>query len=158
MQLETFLLSAPACFAITWRSGLRLLVAVVLTRMSGARESSDVQLLSTGIVFLLLSAGFMRWQSPQSLIDCALMIALGVQIYLAQLCLFEACRFAPASLVGPMEYSCVIWACLFGFLIFSELPAPHILLGGVLVIVSGVALAVDLRSAPQGEGRGLTTG
>jgi len=126
-------------------AGLLWALAVVLTRKSGARESSDVQLFSAGFVFLLLSAGFMRWQHPQTLFDSALMVALGLQIYLAQLFFFEACRFAPASLVGPMEYSCVIWGCLFGIVIFSDMPGQHIILGGLLIIVSGIALAVSLR-------------
>jgi S-adenosylmethionine uptake transporter len=132
-------------------AGLAWALAVVLTRRSGARESSNVQLLITGVVFLALSAGFTHWQDPQSLLDWALMIALGLQIYLAQLFFFEACRFAPASLVGPMEYSCVVWGCLFGILIFSDMPGPHIILGGLLVMVSGVALAVGLRGVSAAE-------
>ncbi len=126
-------------------AGMLWALAVVLTRKSGARESSDVQLFATGLVFLALSAGFMEWQHPRTLFDAALMLALGVQIYLAQLFFFEACRFAPASLVGPMEYSCVVWGCLFGMLIFSDMPTPHIVIGGLLVILSGVALAASLR-------------
>jgi S-adenosylmethionine uptake transporter len=126
-------------------AGLLWALTVVLTRKSGARESSNVQLFSTGLVFMLLSAGFMRWQPPQTLFDSALILALGLQIYLAQLFFFEACRFAPASLVGPMEYSTVIWACLLGILMFSEMPTLHIVLGGLLITVSGVALAVNSR-------------
>jgi S-adenosylmethionine uptake transporter len=128
-------------------------LAVVLTRKSGARETSDVQLLITGVVFLVLSAAFMTWQTPQTLFDSALMLALGLQIYLAQLFLFEACRFAPASLVGPMEYSCVIWACLFGAVLFSEMPTPHIVLGGLIIIVSGLALGVSLRKVANADGK-----
>jgi drug/metabolite transporter (DMT)-like permease len=122
---------------------------VVLTRKSGARDSSDVQLLSTGVVFILLSAGFMRWQDPHSLLEGALMLVLGVQIYLAQLFFFEACRFAPASLVGPMEYSGVAWACLFGLVVFSDVPTLRIILGSTLVIISGVGLALTLRPASK---------
>ena len=138
-------------------AGLLWALAVVLTRKSGARESSDVQLFSTGIVFMLLSAGFTQWQPPQTLFDGALMLALGLQIYLAQLFLFEACRFAPASFVGPMEYSTVIWSCLLGILIFSELPTTHIVIGGLLVIVSGVALAASLRNVPSAKHGSVVT-
>lgn len=137
-------------------AGLLWALAVVLTRKSGARESSDVQLFSAGLVFLLLSVGFMDWRQPQSLFDSALMIALGLQIYLAQLFLFEACRFAPASLVGPMEYSCVIWSCVFGIALFSEVPGPHILLGGLLVIAGGLGLAVGLRKARPAQASPMT--
>lgn len=136
-----------ALFPILYALGSALFWAltVVFTRKSGARESSDVQLFTTGLVFMALSAGLMRWEPPSTIYDWMLMAALGLQIYLAQLFFFEACRFAPASLVGPLEYSSLAWACLFGLLIFSDVPTPHVLIGGALVIVSGVALAIGLR-------------
>jgi len=88
-------------------SGLFWALTVVFTRKSGARASSDVQMLNTSIVFLSLSAGFMHWAPPSDLFHWALLMCIGLQIYLAQLLFFEACRFAPASLVGPLEYSSV---------------------------------------------------
>jgi drug/metabolite transporter (DMT)-like permease len=130
-------------------SGLFWALTVVFTRKSGARERSDVQMLNTSIVFLVLSAGFMHWKAPSGLFQWTLLIGIGLQIYLAQLLFFEACRFAPASLVGPMEYSSVAWACLFGFLIFADTPTTQVVLGGVLVIISGVALAVSSRRVTQ---------
>jgi len=136
-------------------AGLLWALAVVLTRKSGARESSNVQLFSTGVVFMLLSVGFVQWQLPRTLFESALMLALGLQIYLAQLLLFEACRLAPASLVGPMEYSTVVWAGLFGILIFSEMPTPHIVVGALLVIVSGLALTIGLRKDAKARYRSI---
>jgi drug/metabolite transporter (DMT)-like permease len=136
---------SPLPSLIALGAGFFWALTVVLTRKSGARESTDVQLLSTGVVFILLSAGFMRWQNPHNLLEGTLMIGLGLQIYLAQLFFFEACRFAPASLVGPMEYSGVAWACLFGLVVFSDVPTPQIILGSALVIVSGIGLALTLR-------------
>jgi len=130
-------------------SGLFWALTVVFTRKSGARESSDVQMLTTSIVFLVLSAGFMHWKTPPDLFHWALLIGIGLQIYLAQLLFFESCRFAPASLVGPLEYSSVAWACLFGFLIFADVPTAPVVIGGVLVIVSGVALAISSQRVTQ---------
>jgi S-adenosylmethionine uptake transporter len=120
-------------------------LTVVFTRKSGARESSDVQLFTNSLVFMALSIGFATWQMPSSLYDWGLMLALGMQIYLAQLFFVEACRFAPASLVGPIEYSSLGWACLFGFLFFGDVPPMPVVAGGVLIVVSGVALAVGMR-------------
>lgn len=76
-------------------------------------------------------------------------IGIGLQIYLAQLLFFESCRFAPASLVGPLEYSSVAWACLFGLLIFADVPTAPVVIGGLLVIVSGVSLAISSRRVTQ---------
>ena len=132
-------------------SGVFWALTVVLTRKSGARESSDVQMLNTSIVFLILSTVFMHWRSPTDLYQWALLIGIGLQIYLAQLLFVEACRHAPASLVGPLEYSSVAWACLFGFLIFADLPTLQVAIGGVLVILSGIALAVSSYRASRRE-------
>lgn len=145
----TLIAANPARGAELWPSlvalgsGLFWALTVVFTRKSGARESSDVQMLNTGIVFLVLSVGVMHWTAPSSLFQWGLLLSIGLQIYLAQLLFFEACRFAPASLVGPIEYSSVAWACLFGFLIFAELPTLQTVIGSVLVIVSGIALALS---------------
>jgi drug/metabolite transporter (DMT)-like permease len=126
-------------------SGFFWALTVIFTRKSGAREGSDVQMLTTSIVFLIMSGAFLHWTTPD-LHQWALLVGIGVQIYLAQLLFFEACRFAPASLVGPMEYSSVAWACLFGFLMFADLPTMPVVVGSVLVIASGIALALGSRA------------
>lgn len=133
----------PALLALT--AGLFWAVTVVLTRVSGARESSSVQLLTTGVIFMAMSACFMTWKTPETWQDWGLMALLGVQIYLAQYFFFEACRFAPASLVGPLEYTSLIWACLLGFSVFGDIPPVQVLVGALLVAAGGVALAIGSR-------------
>lgn len=134
----------PVLYALG--SALFWALTVVLTRKSGARESTDVQLFTTSLVFLVLSLGFLEWRSPVSVVDLALMAAIGLQIYLAQLCFFEACRFAPASVVGPMEYSSLVWAALFGYLLFADIPTIPVFAGAALVIVAGLLLTLGLPS------------
>lgn len=123
-------------------------LTVTLTRKSGARESTSVQMVITGIVFIVLSGGFMSWHTPTTPTDWLLISLLGVQIYLAQYFFFEACRLAPASLIGPMEYSSVAWSCILGYLIFADIPTWQTVLGAVLVVGSGVALAIGTHKAP----------
>jgi S-adenosylmethionine uptake transporter len=148
---ETNLVPALMAFG----SGVFWALTVVFTRKSGARESSSVQMFTTGIVFILLSAAFMRWQTPNSSWDWGLMVVLGLEIYLAQYFFFEACRFAPASLVGPMEYSSVAWACLLGFVIFADVPTMNVIIGAVLVVVGGVALAISTRTSNRKTSAGM---
>ena len=45
---------------------------------------------------------------------------------------------APAALIAPMQYSQIIWAALFGFIFFSEIPDLWVATGSVLIISSGV--------------------
>ena len=43
---------------------------------------------------------------------------------------------APASVVAPFEYTYIIWAVLFGYLFWSEIPEPTTILGVALLIAS----------------------
>ena len=140
---------SPVPSLIALGSGLFWALTVVYTRKSGAQDSAAVQLLVTGTVFILGSGALMTWQTPASLWQWGLMIALGAQIYLAQYCFLEACRWAPASIVGPLEYTSVVWSCLLGYLIFAEAPTARLLLGAALVCASGVALAISARGKAQ---------
>lgn len=126
-------------------SALLWAFTVVFTRKSGGRESSSVQMFTNGLVFMALSAPFMSWQSPESLRDLGLMILLGLEICVAQYFFFEACRFAPASIVGPMEYTSVAWACALGFFLFADIPTVNVFVGALMVVVSGVAVALSSR-------------
>ncbi|HEX7782658.1 MAG TPA: DMT family transporter [Sphingobium sp.] len=71
-----------------------------------------------------------------------LLIALmGLSGGMAQLCMTGALRWAPVSVVLPMDYSTIIWATLFGWLIWSDWPLPSTFAGGALIILSGLYIA-----------------
>jgi len=52
--------------------------------------------------------------------------------------LIEALRFAEAALVAPFRYASIIWAVLFGFVIWGDLPDARTLSGSAVVIASGL--------------------
>lgn len=56
----------------------------------------------------------------------------------AQLALTGALRLAPISVVLPMDYSNLIWATLFGWLLFDQLPVESTWLGAPIIIASGL--------------------
>ena len=60
--------------------------------------------------------------------------------------LTSAYRVARASLVTPFEYSGVLWAPLWGFLFFSEVPRMTTVAGALLIVGAGL---VALRVAKQ---------
>ena len=57
---------------------------------------------------------------------------------------------APASALAPTEYSGLLWAALFGFLFFGELP-PGATMAGALLIVGGCLLAARDSRGPPAE-------
>lgn len=60
----------------------------------------------------------------------------------AQLTIFLAFRVAPVSVVSPFLYMTIIWAVLYGLLVFGDFPNPLALLGIALIVVSGVLVVV----------------
>ncbi len=75
------------------------------------------------------------WVVPEPL-DCLLMVFLGVNAAAGFYCLINAYWVAPASVVAPFEYTYIIWAVLFGYLFWSEIPEPTTILGVALLIAS----------------------
>ncbi len=66
---------------------------------------------------------------------------LGVFGAAAQLAITSSLRFAPVSVVLPMDYSSLIWATLIGYLIWDRWPIPATWIGAPLIIGSGLYIA-----------------
>jgi drug/metabolite transporter (DMT)-like permease len=77
------------------------------------------------------------WEWPKAG-DWLLLIATGFAGGVGHLCLIQAFRHAPASVVAPFSYSSLIWATMFGWLFFSEWPTASTWLGATLIIGSGL--------------------
>ena len=60
--------------------------------------------------------------------------------------LTESYRYAPASLVAPLDYTTMIWAFMLGYALFGEVPTVYVFVGGAIVAASGTVR--DLARAP----------
>jgi drug/metabolite transporter (DMT)-like permease len=79
----------------------------------------------------------MDWRPPQG-VDWLLFVGMGIIGALSQLCLIRAFRLAPAAIVSPFSYTGLIWATLFGFVVFFEVPDLWTLAGAALIVGSGL--------------------
>ena len=77
------------------------------------------------------------WVTPTG-VDSLLMGAVGIVGAMAQILITQAFRLAPPAVVAPFEYTGMLWATLFGFLVFGEVPTEAVLAGGGIVIASGL--------------------
>jgi drug/metabolite transporter (DMT)-like permease len=57
---------------------------------------------------------------------------------MAQFAVWQSLRLSPASLVVPFQYSQLVWALVYGLVLFQDWPEPMTLSGAVLVIGSGL--------------------
>lgn len=86
------------------------------------------------------------WVVPAAT-DLMLMVFLGVNAAVGFYCLTKAYWIAPVSVIAPFEYTYIIWAVLFGFLIWSEVPAVTTFIGLALLIGSSLyILRRELRA------------
>lgn len=53
----------------------------------------------------------------------------------------QAFRIAPATIVAPFDYSGLIWATLFGWIFWRELPDAWSYAGALMIILSGIYVA-----------------
>ena len=86
-----------------------------------------------------------HWSTPD-LLGWALLISSGAAGCIGHLCIIRAFQAAPASIVAPFSYSSLIWATLFGFLIWQELPGLWTYVGGTLIVGSGLYIFFRERS------------
>jgi drug/metabolite transporter (DMT)-like permease len=86
----------------------------------------------------LLMPFFASGHGPLGWVYIALLSLAGAG---AQICLTASLRFAPVSVVMPMDYSALIWGSFYGWLLFNQMPASTTWIGAPIVIAAGVVIA-----------------
>lgn len=87
------------------------------------------------LVTSLIVPWFWAWPTA---FDWLLLVGSGLAGALGHLCLIRALRLAPASVVAPFSYSSLVWATLFGFIIWGDWPNLWTWIGAALIIASGL--------------------
>lgn len=77
------------------------------------------------------------WHAP-SAAEFATLISIGVIGGLSHIFLTESYRYAPASVVAPFDYVALLWAFLFGYVLFGEVPSRYVYAGAAIVAGSGL--------------------
>jgi drug/metabolite transporter (DMT)-like permease len=77
------------------------------------------------------------WVTP-SWSDAIPLVGLGLVSGFAQFLWVRSAQLAPASVAAPFGYMHMIWAMLFGFLVWGDLPDLPLIVGSVIVAASGL--------------------
>ena len=91
-------------------------------------------LLTTALGLVTVVLG---WRMPP-VGDFMLLVAIGVLGGIGQILLTQSYRYADASIIAPFEYTTMIWALLFGWFVFGELPTAAVLVGAGIVAAAGL--------------------
>lgn len=149
----------PSAATLTWPAivaiiGSFLFAAMVITgrQLRGTADITLVTWQNIGALIMgfamLLPFGWVEtsWR------DAGLLGLLGVVAMLGHICVTRSLKLAPASTVVPYQYTLIIWAVLFGWFFFDELPTLAMALGSALIITAGLALLfLEQKSGPASE-------
>ena len=127
-------------------------LGMMATRALGRTESAARMTFYASLVFLAAGAATAPfvWVTP-SLGDLALFAAVGLLAGLAQYCMTQAFRIAPPATVAPFEYSAMVWAVIFGFLIWGDLPGWQVSVGSAVIVLSGLYVLHRETAAERAE-------
>lgn len=78
---------------------------------------------------------------PGTWLDGLLLVGLGVLGGVGQFFLTQAFRLAPVAAVAPFDYTAMIWAIALGLILFGEWPSTGVVIGAVVVGISGWYIA-----------------
>jgi len=86
--------------------------------------------------------------------EIPLLAGIGLAGAAAQMLLTMAYRHAPAAIVTVFNYSGIVWATLFGWLVWNDWPATAVFAGAFIVIASNILLVwrESRYRSPTGEG------
>ncbi len=120
-------------------AALFVAIVAILLRQIGRTESAGTTVFWFSMLSLPpLGLAYAFQLQAHDALTWAILIAIGLVGGVGQLALTGSLRFAPVSSVVPMDYSSLIWATLYGWLIFGVLPTPYTWMGAPLIIASGL--------------------
>ena len=115
-------------------------VAISIRQLS---STEPVWLISLFFSAAITIAGLLTlpfgWIMP-SLYDLTLLSMIGFFGGVANLWLSQSYKFSEVSLVTPLKYLALVFAIVFGYLIWGEVPSGKTLIGAILVIASSIII------------------
>ena len=115
-------------------------VAISIRQLS---STEPVWLISLYVSAAITLAGLFTipygWLMPH-LKDLILLSFIGIFGGVANLWLSQSYKFSEVSLVTPLKYLALVFAIIFGYLIWDEIPTIKTLVGATLVIVSSIII------------------
>src|SRR5438477_6603551 len=139
--------SWPAMIALA--GSLSFAVLMLITR--SLRATPDIVLATSQFGGTFLLGALMSpigWVTP-TIGSLGLLTVAGVTSIAALLWITRSLKLAPASVVVPYQYSMIVWAVIFGFVVWGDVPSISTIIGAVIII--GAGFYIFLREQQLGS-------
>lgn len=118
-------------------------VNAIIMRKTGGSERFVVMMLYPMVANLMVSAVALPFiYKPMPIEHLGLLACIASMGMVASMLLIGAYRVAPAIIVAPMQYSQIIWATIFGSIVFHETHDFWTIVGTLIIIASGIYIVL----------------
>jgi drug/metabolite transporter (DMT)-like permease len=116
-------------------------VGVAVRRYSGSEHPNAWMFYYMVAGVIMSSPGaWLTWQTP-GLDDILIAVLLAAIAIIAQACFILAFTVGEASAVGPVDYTRLVYATIFGWFIFHELPQAMTWVGAAIIVAASYYVA-----------------
>jgi drug/metabolite transporter (DMT)-like permease len=145
--------AAPASMSAVIAAGIGALCYALsaLTVRSLGRTTSNTAMVFWYLAMVGFGSGILAipaWR-PIPSADWVWLAIVGLSGALGQFWLTDAFRRAPPSVVGPFEYTSILWAFAIDWFFWSATPTRALLIGSAIVIASGLFVIIDEHRLAQ---------
>lgn len=139
---------SPLGFAMALASAIAYALSMIMARRDTAHDSVPQMILVQNIICATVSLPFaLYWFEPLPAKTLLMFLAIGALGTGGNYAITWAYKHAPATLLGPFEFTALIWAVTFGLLFFAEVPSVYTLIGAA-IIIGACILVVQTTSKP----------
>jgi drug/metabolite transporter (DMT)-like permease len=137
-----------ACFSVN----------LVWLRVLTQTEKPESITFFSGVVMALSGFGFMLWHSePLTARLAVVLVAMGLFCAFGSICFFIALKHTSAANVSQYHYTQLVSGALISYLVWHEKPSISMLIGGMLIVGSGLYMALEAyRDRDRNVGTGCT--
>jgi drug/metabolite transporter (DMT)-like permease len=128
---------------ITVALGAALMQAImsILLRHLGGHERPETITFYFFVIGTFLTGMALPFVSnAPTLLEIPLLFGVGLSGAAAQWLYATAMKYTPAAIVAVINYSSIVWAMLFGWLIWNDWPLPIVFVGAAVVIGSNLLI------------------
>ena len=111
----------------------------IATRLNAQYDDNETMLFYNGLIGVIITSilSIFFWQ-PLHSFSFIFFIFLGFFFCMGLFLQIKALSITPASVLAPYNYTIIVWAILFGLVVYKEIPDIFTIIGAIIIVVSGV--------------------
>ncbi|WP_172746740.1 DMT family transporter [Neorhizobium sp. T25_13] len=141
LEPSSAMFSMPAVISIVGSAAFAFML-ISGRFLRGTPDSALVffQVVGAGVAGLAFAP--MDWSPIASSRDLLLLGLLGIVAMAAHMLVNRALKISDAATVAPLQYTLLLWAVIFGWMFFGDIPRFGMMVGAALIVASGLFIFI----------------